>query len=185
MEDFLLDIEAKITVRPVTPKTGLVNRPPFERNMYVVTEKARKHFYGTKAQVATLASNAKAVMEKGWNLGTIAPPEVFIGSASSITHESATAGGVVIPNYGDGSDLTITIEYGTTMALGTSDAVDAFCTTTIGENTTLSPDREIAVSAGLTGLAALTQYFWRIKVVNSTHYTVWSQVKTFKTAATP
>ncbi len=176
MNDFLLDIEAKITVRPVTPKTGSTVRPPYERNMYVIRERTRKRFYGTKAAINTLAQNAATLMSRQWALHATPPPEVSIGTATINSPTSVTLTGVVNTHL---QPAEVTFEWGTTMALGNTETEDFL--TTSHATTPPASYTGSTVSGSITTVPE-TEYYWRVKVVVGS-YTIWSTVKSFTTPA--
>ena len=173
MGDFKLDIEVKVTVKPVNPKTGTQQRSHWERNLYVVKESKSTLYHNvSKSDIATLVSNAMPVIAEQQVLG-LKPPKV-VGVLPMGTIAATTA---VVNAIGDNQGVSTapTCEYGTTNALGSSQAA------------TVTPD----VSAdgtdtdyifNLTGLTASTKYYYRIKVV-STSGTQYGPLKSFTTTA--
>jgi len=87
---------------------------------------------------------------------------------TSIDSTSATLNGQVFAN---GSSTTVTFEYGTSLALGSSISADQ------SPVVNASP---VSVSKGITGLSANTIYYVRTKAVNATE-TNYSAIKTFTT----
>jgi hypothetical protein len=175
MQDFLLDIVVKITAKPVTPKVGLTQRGPYERNLFVTTLTAKVFYYGLKTDFATQAANAISLLTRGagagWALATQIPPQAITNEATAIGAAGATLNASVHPH---GTSTAITFEYGTTPALGTSIAA------------TGSPSVANALTAFAyiiaSGLVAATQYYFRVKVV-AAPYTIYGGLKTFKTLA--
>ncbi len=173
MGDFKLDIEVKVTVKPVNPKVGTTKRGPWERNLYVVQEKKSVLYHNVaKADVATLVSNAVPVIAEQQAIGLKPPKIVGVLPDGAIADTTA-----VLNATGDNQGVSTapTCEYGTTVELGTSQA------------STVTPD----VSAdgtdtdyifNLTGLTASTKYYWRAKVV-STSGTQYGPLRSFTTTA--
>ena len=109
------------------------------------------------------------------------PPEASTGEASSITPNSATIAGTVIPgSEGPNSETTYLFQYGTTTSYSTQQPLapgDA------GEGT--SP---IAETASLTALEPGTTYHYRILATNdntNVPQTAFGKDETFTTVATP
>lgn len=97
------------------------------------------------------------------------PPTVEAGSASQITHTSATLGGAVNPN---GAEVTsCIIEYGTSLPASTSEP----CTPTPGAGTTA-----VSVTAAAGSLAAGVNYEYRLVATNAAG-TSTSATKSFTT----
>jgi len=173
MGDFKLDIEVKVTVKPVNPKVGTTQRGPWERNLYVVKEEKSTLYHNVaKADVATLVSNAMPVIAEQQAIG-LKPPKI-VGVLPYGTIADVTA---VVNATGDNQGVSTvpTCEYGITEALGSSQA------------STVTPD----VSAdgtdtdyifNLAGLTASTKYYWRAKVV-SVNGTQFGPLKSFTTTA--
>lgn len=97
---------------------------------------------------------------------------VSTNAASSITGSSAVLNGIVNANN---TSATVTFEYGTSTAYGTS--ITAFQSPVTGNSPT-------AVNATLSGLAAATVYHFRVKAVN-TNGTVTGDDYTFTTLIAP
>ena len=172
--DFKLDIELKITAKPLTPKTGLQTRVPLERNMFVVTEKLTRFLYGAaKADIATLAANAILVPSRSWELSATTPAECRTLPATTVTTAAYTLNGSVHPHA---TSTAISFDHGTTIALGTNNNAVSGTPSTADAWTAFSYTR----SAGVT---ADTQYYFRVKAVQGT-LTLYGQILTFKTPAT-
>jgi hypothetical protein len=152
MDDFKLDIEVKVTVKPVSPKTGTTQRGPYERNLFVVQQSLKKHYVGAKTDVAAMVVDALAVLGVQQPLGTL-PPEVL--SVQAETPVSSTAFTTNAVCHDHNQSTTVTCEYGTTPALGSSQAAT---------QSPISGDSAQAVTCALTGLTAETKYYYRIKV---------------------
>ena len=99
------------------------------------------------------------------------PPTTTTGAVSAITQTSGAVTGAV---NGRGSAATVTIQYGTTSALGT----------TAASGTVAADNLDSPTSATLTGLAAGTQYFYRVAATNA-YGTVTGSTQSFTTAAAP
>ena len=169
--DFILTVEAKIIAKPVTPKTGLGARGPFERNLFVVKDSVKVFYYGTKASLATYVANALKAMSRQWGLLVAEPAQGYTLPATSITSTTVTLNGMV---HSHAVSTAVTFEYGTTPALGTSVAA---------AESPFSTDAYTAMTLARTGLSASTQYYYRLKMI-SAGVTIWSDLATFKTAAT-
>jgi len=171
--DFKLDIELKITAKPLTPKTGLQTRVPYERNMFVVTEKLTRFLYGAaKADIATLAADAIKVPLRSWALSTTEPPECRTLPATSVTIGGYTLNGSVHPHA---TSTAISFDHGTTIALGTNSAADSGTPSSLDAWTAFSYTRS-------SGVTADTQYYFRVKAVQGS-LTLYGQILTFKTPA--
>lgn len=171
MPDFIIDVEAKITARPVNPKVGANQRGPYQRNMSVFSEKATVYYFGTVADLKTLLGNAVKVLSKQTVLGAAAP-EVVTGAASSITATTATLNFTCLPN---GVSTTMRTFHGLTPET---------VTTEITPGTATSADAGwISNTSSLTGLSANTNYYYRARATRA-GYTVWGQLRRFKTLAT-
>ena len=100
----------------------------------------------------------------------VAPPAVVTGPATAITIDAATLTGTVTPNH---RSATYHFEWGTTTEYGS-----------------VTPDAEangvepVDVAAGITGLAPLTTYHYRL-VAASVHGTTAGGDQTFTTLALP
>lgn len=90
MDDFILDIEVKVTVKPVSPKVGLTQRGPYERNLFVVRESKKVHYVGDKTDVATMVANAIKPISRQWPLGTEPPVINSVNAPSSVLATTAT-----------------------------------------------------------------------------------------------
>lgn len=88
MEDFILDVKITVKVKPVSPKVGLTQRGPYERNMVTKFSRASTLFVGTNANIDTIMENAAKTMTRQWPLG-VKPPE--INSISDPTLAATTA----------------------------------------------------------------------------------------------
>ena len=175
MADFKLDIEVKVTVKPVDPKVGTSKRGPWERNLYVVRETKSVLYHNVaKSDVASLIPNAVATIAEQQALGNKPPHVVGVLPDGAIATTTATLNAT---GDNQGVSTTVTCEYGTDPeTLGSSQAA------------TVSPD----VSAdgtdtdyvfNLTSLTANTKYYWRVKLV-SVDGTTWGPLRTFTTPAT-
>ena len=173
MGDFKLDIEVKVTVKPVNPKVGTEKRGPWEKNMFVVREsKSVLHHNVDKADVATLVANAMPVVAEQQALG-VKPPKV-VGNLADGAIAATTA---VLHALGDNQGVSTvpTCEYGTTIALGSSQAS--------GVTPDVSADgTDVDYTFSLTGLTASTKYYWRAKVVSASG-TQYGPLRTFTTPA--
>ena len=173
MEDFKLDIEVKVTVKPVSPKVGLTQRGPYERNLFVVQESKKVHYVGAKADVATLVANAMTVASKEYLQGLQMPKIVAVAAESTITAAAANLNATI---DNQGVSTAFSADYGLTPALGSNQAGTS--TPDASANGT-----DVAIVVPLSGLTANTQYYYRIKIVSATG-TVYSELKSFKTFAT-
>jgi hypothetical protein len=171
MDDFKLNIEVKVTVKPVNPKTGDTQRGPYERNLFVVRESQDAHYVGAKADIAALVADAVPVISRLWALGDDEPPEVSSQAVATKATTTATVPGIV---HDHGVSTVVTAEYGVTKALGSSQAAT---------QSPLSGDAATPVTCLLTGLTAGTKYYYRIKAV-SAGATVYSELRAFTTNAT-
>jgi streptogramin lyase len=99
------------------------------------------------------------------------PPTVTTGSVTNVTTSTAQIGGVA---NGRGSASSVTIQYGTTTAFGSSKAAGSEA----------ADDTAGAVSATLTGLPAGTVIYYRLVAANA-YGTVLGNTLTFKTVAKP
>jgi VCBS repeat protein/FG-GAP repeat protein len=105
-------------------------------------------------------------------------PGVRTGSASSVGHNTATAGAVVNPSGTQtANDTTYRFEYGTTAAYGQTTAA-------LPEGRSLAGDSYVPVSGVLGGLAPETEYHYRV-VASNGHGTTYGRDRTFRTGATP
>lgn len=173
MADFILDVEVKVTAKPVNPKTGTSRRGPYERNLFVVRESKKVgHYNVAKSAVATLVANGMAAVAQQQALGNLPPKVVGILPMGTI---AATTAQVNATGDNQGVSTAPTCEYGTTEALGSSQA------------STVTPDAsadgtDTDYVFNLTGLTAETKYYYRIKLV-SVDGTVYSELKSFTTPA--
>jgi hypothetical protein len=171
MGDFKLDIEVKVTVKPVDPKVGTTQRGPWERNLYIVKENKSTLYHNVdKATVAALIPNAVAAIAEQQALG-VKPPKVVGVLPDGIP--SATTISLAVTGDNQGVSTVPTCEYGTTTALGTSQAA------------TVSPDvsadgTNVDYAFNLTGLTASTKYYWRAKVVSASG-TQYGPLRSFTT----
>jgi phosphodiesterase/alkaline phosphatase D-like protein len=171
MDDFKLNIEVKVTVKPVNPKLGTTQRGPYERNLFVVSESKNSHYVGAKTDVATLVANAIKVISREWDLASGEPPIVNTKTVDNILDTSANVNAGVDDQ---GVSTVVTCEYGITKDLGSS---------TAATESPLTGDAMTDVNIPLTGLTASSQYYYRIKAV-STAGTIYSELKTFITNIT-
>lgn len=171
MPDFIIDVEAKITARPVNPKVGATQRRPYQKNMQTISEKATVYYFGTAAGLKTLLGNAIEVLSKQRVLGAAAPL-IETGAASSITATTATLNFRCHP---EGVTATMRTFHGLTP--------DSVTTEVTPVTATSASAAWIANTSLLTGLAASTNYYYRARVTR-TGYVVWGELKRFKTLAT-
>ena len=173
MADFKLDIELKITAKPLTPKTGLEVRVPFERNKFIVIQRLSRFLYGaSKADIATLAANAVKVPSRSWALSATTPVECITLPATTVTAAAYTLNGSVHPHA---TSTAISFDHGTTIALGTNNAAASGTPSTADAWTAFSYTRS-------SGVTASTQYFFRVKAVQGS-LTLYGQILTFRTPA--
>lgn len=173
MADYKLEIELKITAKPLTPKTGLKVRPPFERNKFIVSATAVRYFYGAaKSEIATLVTEAMKIPTTSRAVSTVIPPEVVTLAATTITNAAYTLNGTVHPHA---TSTAISFDHGITIALGTNNAAASGTPSSLDAVTAFSYTRS-------SGVTALTQYYHRIKAVQGT-ITLYGQTQTFKTPA--
>ncbi len=170
MDDFKLDIEVKVTVKPVSPKVGTLKRGPYERNLFVVRESKKVHYVGSKEDVAGFVAAAVDLASKEYLKGLEMPKILSVDPLDTL---AATAVNLNATGDNIGVSTVPTAEYGITSALGSSQA------------STVTPDAsnestDTAYVFALTGLTASTQYYYRIKLVSATG-TVYSELKTFTT----
>jgi streptogramin lyase len=99
------------------------------------------------------------------------PPTATTGSAGAVTNTTGTVSGMVNPR---GSQTTVTFQYGTTPALGS----------TAGAGTLPAAGEASMVSANLTGLSPGTVIFYRVAASNGFGATVTGAVQSFKTTGT-
>ena len=174
MGDFKLDIEVKVTVKPVNPKVGTTQRGPWEKNLYVVKEEKSVLYHNVaKADVATLVANAMPVIAEQQAIG-LKPPKV-VGTLPNGAIATTTA---VLNATGDNQGVSTapTCQYGATEALGSEQAA---ATTPDASADGTNTDYIF----NLTGLSASTKYYWRVKLV-STSGTQYGPLKSFTTPAT-
>ena len=173
MQDFKLDIEVKVTVKPVSPKLGLTQRGPYERNLFVVQESKKVHYVGDKADVATLVADAMSVATQEFLQGDEMPKIVAVAAEDTITTVAANLNATI---DNQGVSTAFSADYGLTPALGSNQA---------GTSTpdASADDSDTAIVIPLSGLTAGKQYYYRIKIVSATG-TVYSELKSFQTLAT-
>lgn len=139
------------------------------------------HTYGIDAQRVpavmrshvqnTAAANPTCLVLQGG--GGVTAPTAVTNPATNITANTAALKGTVTPN---GASTTVTFDFGTTTAYGTSvAAIPATINATAAAT---------AVTANKTGLICNTTYNYRVKAVNSAGSTSGANVS-FKTAACP
>lgn len=172
MDDFKLDIEVKVTVKPVSPKVGTTQRGPYERNLFVVRETKKVHYVGDKADVAGFVAAAVNVASQTFLEGLEMPRIVSVDPLDTLI---ATAVNLNATGDNQGVSTTPTAEYGITTALGTPQA------STVTPDAS-ADDTDTAYVFAVTGLTAETKYYYRIKLVSATG-TVYSELKTFTTPA--
>lgn len=174
MADYKLEIELKITAKPLTPKTGLKVRPPFERNKFIVSASAIRFLYGAtaKSEIATLVTNAMKVPTLSQALSTVIPPEAITLPATSITNSAYTLNGSVHPHA---TSTAISFDHGLTIALGTNNAAASGTPSSLDAFTAFSYTRS-------SGVTALTQYYHRVKAIQGS-ITIYGQTLSFKTPA--
>lgn len=126
-------------------------------------------FYINGVQATETASFSSGAAATVLNLhtGSTSTLAVTTGTASSITAATAALGGN-LTSKGSDSSVTVSFEYGTTTSYGTS-TTGAVVTTTG------------AYSAGISGLAASTTYYFRAKAVGSLGGTVYGSQGSFAT----
>ena len=167
MNDFKLDIEVKVVVKPLSPKVGEEKRGPWERNMFLLSEKSTSHYVGEKADITTLAANAAKVLSRQWALSSNEAPQVLIEDAVPYGVTCHMKGKV----HSHGVSTVVSFEYGLTTAMGTSIAAT---------QSPVSTDAWIAVSRSVSGLTAETNYYYRVKCI-SDGVTIYSPLRRFKT----
>lgn len=168
MDDFKLNIEVKVTVKPVNPQLAGETAKPYERNLFVVRESKTVTYAGDKTDIASFVTDAIPIISRQWELSADEPPEVTSQDVATIGTTTATVPGIVDDQ---GVSTVVTAEYGVTQALGSSQAAT---------QSPLSGDTPTAVTCLLTGLTTATRYYYRIKAV-STAGTIFSVIKTFLT----
>ncbi len=171
MPDFILDVEAKITAKPVNPKVGANFRGPYQRNMRVFSEKATVFYFGTTAGIKGFLTNAIEVLSKQRVLGAEAPM-IETGAVTSITATTATINFRCLPA---GVTTTMRTFHGTNKDVITTEITPTTVTSASAtwiNNTSL-----------LTGLTANTNYFYRARATRA-GYEVWGELRRFRTLAT-
>lgn len=167
-QDLILDIEVKITARPVAPRPGKLVPGPREKNLMVVRDFRKTLFHGEKQNLAELAENAVLAAARQWALADDEPPEVSVMYPDMIDDDEADIRGHV---HSHGVSTAISIEYGTTPECGNSANVD---------ESPLSDDEWKEVNVNIDDLSADTLYYYRLKCV-SDGGTVYSNTMVFKT----
>lgn len=168
MQDFILEAEVKITAKPVAPKTGLKLRGPYERNLFVVREASKSHFYGTKANIATMVANAIKPISRQWSLLASAPARVLALPPSAIYDEGADLEGRV--HDGDVS-TAVAFMFGTD-----PDNLSA----TAADETPVTGDEWHVATLEVDDLLPETQYYYRVRAV-SAGGTIYSNLMSFQT----
>ena len=168
MDDLRLEVEIKVVVKPVHPKVGKTIRVPYERNLFVVTQKSSSLYVGDKTDVATLAANALKPLSRQWVLSASEPPQISVEAPDTIATTTANVNAKV---HDHGVSTVVTCEYGTTKDLGSSLAAT---------ESPLSGDAWTDTNMPLTGLTTKTQYYYRVKAVSG-GVTVYSELQTFTT----
>lgn len=171
MNDYILDIEVKVTVKPVNPKTGTTQRGPYERNLFVVQQSLKKHYVGDKTDVAAMVANALEPIGRQWPLGTEPPEVTGVAPVTPVSTTAFTVNGTV---HDHNQSTVVTCEYGTTTALGSSQAAT---------ESPISGDSNQTVTMPLTSLTADTKYYYRIKAVGGGQ-TRYSELRAYTTPAT-
>lgn len=173
MADFKLDIEFKITAKPLTPKVGLEARVPNERNSFVVSSRVTRFLYGAaKTDIATLVSEALKVPQYSYAVSATVPPECYTSPATTVTASAYTLNGSVHPH---GTSTAISFDHGTDLTVSTNNAAASGTPSTGNAWEAKSYTRS-------SGVVANTQYYFRIKVVQGS-ITLYGQILTFKTPA--
>jgi len=90
MHDFILDIEVKVTAKPVNAKVGTTQRGPYERNLFVVRESVKTAFSGNKGDIALMVADAVKPISRQWPLGVTPPTINTISGASPLAATTAT-----------------------------------------------------------------------------------------------
>lgn len=91
MNDFILDIEVKVTAKPVNAKVGTTQRGPYERNLFVVRESVKKSYTGYKGDIATMVANAVKPLSRQWVLSEDTPPVInYVAAPSDVLTTTAT-----------------------------------------------------------------------------------------------
>lgn len=90
MQDFILDIEVKVTAKPVNAKVGTNQRGPYERNLFVVRESVKKSYTGEKGDIALMVADAVKPLSRQWQLGETPPVINSVGPPSAIAATTAT-----------------------------------------------------------------------------------------------
>jgi len=170
MDDLRLEVELKVVVKPVNPKLGATQRGPYERNMFVVLQKASSLYVGDKTDIATMAADALKPLTRQWALSSSEPPQIIVEAPDTIT---TTAANINAKVHDHGVSTAVTCEYGTTKDLGSSQTAT---------ESPLSGDAWTDTNMPLTGLSAGTTYYYRIKAVSG-GVTVYSELKSFTTAS--
>ena len=173
MDDFKLDIEVKVTVKPVSPKVGTTKRGPYERNLFVVRESKKVHYVGDKADVAGFVAAAVNVASQEFLEGLEMPKILSVDPLDTL---AATAVNLNATGDNIGVSCAHSVDYGVTTALGSNQAGTAPQPDVSNEST------DTAYVFALTGLTASTQYYYRVKMITATG-TVYSELKTFTTPA--
>lgn len=173
MQDFVLDVEVKVTAKPVSPKVGTTQRGPYERNLFVVQDRKKVKYAGEKGDIAGLVSDAVSVATQEFLQGSEMPKIVAVLAPDTILTTSANMNANI---DNQGVSTAYSVDYGTTPALG-SNQVGASSPDASADDA----DQDVVVA--LSGLTADTQYYYRWKIVSATG-TVYSDLKTFTTAAT-
>ena len=169
MDDFKLNIEVKVTVKPVHPQLAGEVATPYERNMFIVRESKTALYHGLKTDIAGFVADAVPVLSRQWALSANEPPQCILEDPDAYGVTATFRGKV----NAHGVSTVVTFEYGLTKDLGTSSAADQSPATN---------SYWIDVTQGVSGLTAETYYYARMKCV-SDGVTVYSNIKKFKTAA--
>jgi hypothetical protein len=171
MDDYKLNIEVKVTVKPMSTKVGTAQRGPYERNMFVIQGQTTAKYVGSKTDIATFAEKA-GLVATGKQLTGLKMPEVV--AVNPVTNLLTTSAYVNAVGDNQGVSTAPVCLYGTTPALGSTKAAQT--TPDVSANGT-----DTAYEFRLTGLTAGTKYYYRIRMVSSTG-TAYSELKSFTTA---
>jgi len=101
------------------------------------------------------------------------PPSADTNAATAVTSTGATLNGIVNANN---DSTTVTFEYGTTPALGT---------TVTADQSPVTGTSNTAVSAAITGLANNTIYYYRVRAQNGSGTTLGATMTFFTGTAPP
>ena len=173
MQDFVLDIEVKVTAKPVSPKVGITQRGPYERNLFVVHGSKKVRYAGDKTDIAGLVDDAVSIATKEFLQGDEMPKIVAVADEDTITAAAANLNATI---DNQGVSTAFSADYRT--------SPDNLGSNQVGTSSpdASADDSDTAIVIPLSGLSADTQYYYRIKIVSATG-TAYSELKSFKTAA--